>query len=239
MQTLKFEPSSAECQHVARPPVAAKNYIPDWFKNIKSVDRTKPQFNDQGMQINTNIKMCMPFLDTFTTGYIQETWCDIYINVGLDDNGNYTVDTGYPTGPDIISYRKKPTMLSISDEYFPIEFIWLEHWVPIAPNGYSILHTHPLNRLDLPFMSLSGIVDSDVYSHESAGAYPFFLKKEFNGKIIPAGTPMFQMIPVKRESWQSQPLEFNEVESMKKRQSIRKYIYDGYRNHFWQKKDYR
>lgn len=125
------------------------------------------------------------FFDALTSGYIQETWTDLYINVNEDSDGNYKVDIAFPAGPEIASYRIKPTVLEISDEYFPIEFIWIQHWVPIMPNGYSALFTHPLNRFDLPFMSMSGIVDSDVYSHEISGAYPFLLKKNLMVKLFP------------------------------------------------------
>jgi len=238
MKNIQYQPSSKECAIASLPPQPAKKYIPNWFKKVKPVDREKPEFDSEGVQNNTNIKMCMPFLDAFTSGYIQETWTDIYIKVDEDSDGNYKVNIAFPVGPQIASYRMKPTTLEISDEYFPIEFIWLQHWVPIMPDGYSVLFTHPLNRFDLPFISLSGIVDSDVYSHEISGAFPFFLKKEFNGKIIPAGTPMYQIIPIKRESWKSSVNEYDGDLLMKKKHSIRKHIYDGYKNYFWKRKEF-
>lgn len=239
MENIIFQPSSEEAQVVIKRPMPAKEYVPDWFKSIKPIDKGNPSFKENGMQINTNVKMCMPFLDTFTTGYIQETWSDLYIDVSSNDDGNLIVDVAFPAGPEMVSYRHKTTEIKITDEYIPIEFIWLQHWVPILPKGYSMLYVHPLNRLDLPFMSLSGIVDNDLYNHELAGAYPFFLKKEFNRTIIPAGTPMYQMIPIKRNSWQSSSINFDLHESMRKKNFIRKKIFDGYRDLFWQKKDYK
>jgi hypothetical protein len=238
MKKVIFQPSSEEAQVLIQKPLSAKKYIPDWFKSIKPVDKNKPLFKENGMQINTNVKMCMPFLDTFTTGYIQETWSDLYIDVRDNDEGNLIVEVSFPVGPEMVSYRHKTTQVAITEEYIPIEFTWLQHWVPVLPDGYSMLYTHPLNRLDLPFTSLSGIVDHDLYNHELSGAYPFFLKKEFNRTIIPAGTPMFQMIPIKRESWDSDSTNFDLHESMRKKNFIRKKIFDGYRDMFWQKKEY-
>src|SRR5215475_8103617 len=36
-------------------------------------------------------------------------------------------------------------------------------WTIEAPEGYAVLLTHPLNRVDLPFTTLTGIVDCDRY----------------------------------------------------------------------------
>jgi hypothetical protein len=238
MKKIEFYPSSLEVVQLVPPPNPAKSYVPSWYKKIKPVDKTKPEFRDDGMQVNVNLKQCMPFLDTLTTGYIQETWSDIHINVE-ENNGEYKVSIGYPMGPEQVNYRFTPTLLDITDEYFPIEFIWIDPWVPKVPDGYSVLFSHPLNRFDLPFHTLSGIIDSDKFYHEINGAYPFFLKKEFNGVIIPAGTPMYQMIPLKRDSWESSTNEFDETKMLERKRSVRKYIYDAYRNYFWQKKDYK
>jgi hypothetical protein len=239
MKQVKFYPSSQDVVNLVPPPKPAKAYMPEWYKKIKPVDKNSPKFRSDGLQMNVNLKQCMPFLDTFTTGYIQETWSDIFISVDQDSDGNYIVDIGYPMGPEQVNYRLKPTMIDVTSEYFPIEFIWIEPWIPQLPDGYSMILTHPLNRIDLPFYSLTGIIDSDNFYHEINGSYPFFLKKEFNKTIIPAGTPMYQMIPMKRDSWQMEAEEFNEKEMLSRRKSIRKYIYDGYRNFFWQKKEYK
>lgn len=231
-------PSSKECELVVPVPKPSKVYTPDWYKNIKVPSKNLPTFNNGGVQTNTNLKMCSPFLDTFLTGYIQETHTDIFISVNENLNGSLNVDVSFPVGPEQLSWRQEPTLLKVTSEYYPIEFTWIQHWIPIAPKGYSVLHTHPLNRVDLPFYSLNAVVDSDVFNHYPSGAYPFFLKKEFSSVLIPAGTPMFQMIPIKREPWTVASEGYNEEVVLKKRSAIRKYIYDGYKNKFWQKKSY-
>ena len=42
-------------------PEPAKIFIPDWYKNLQSY---------QGETSAITLKMCMPFLDTLTSGYI-------------------------------------------------------------------------------------------------------------------------------------------------------------------------
>ena len=234
---ITFIPATREVELLVPPPKPAKLSIPEWFKNVPAVNEKNLTVDEGGIP-DVNIKNCIPFFDIFTSGYIQETWTEIYINIEELDDKTYKVEFGFSSGPEIMSYREKPTTLKISDEYFPIEFIWIQHWVPIVPEGYSVLHTHPLNRFDLPFVSLSGVVDSDKWSHEYAGAYPFFLKKEYNGKIIPIGTPMFQMIPIKREPWESSLTVFNPEEVLQKTNFARRFIYDAYKNNFWTKKNY-
>ena len=69
------------------------------------------------------------------------------------------------------------------------------------PEGYSALYTHPLNRFELPFLTMSGIVDNDHV--RLPGTMPFFFLKAVTG-IIPAGTPYAQIFPFRREHWQSE-----------------------------------
>jgi hypothetical protein len=86
--------------------------------------------------------------------------------------------------------------------HHPNHLAWRGSWGFKTPRGWSVLVTHPLNRFDLPFTTTSGIIDSDNYS--TSGNLPFFIKKGFTG-VIPAGTPIAQLIPIKRESWTAVP----------------------------------
>ena len=56
-----------------------------------------------------------------------------------------------------------------------------------------------MNRFDLPFYTMSGIVESDIWGLPVFTA--FFLQKDFIG-VIPKGTPIFQIIPFKRDDWE-------------------------------------
>ena len=100
-----------------------------------------------------------------------------------------------------------------------------------------MLYTSPLNNFGSPFLSLSAIIDSDKYHHEYGGQFPFLLKKGFKG-VVPCGTPMYVMIPIKRETWVSEVLKFNYEDNVKKSHELRKYIANGYRKLFWQKKEF-
>ena len=73
-------------------------------------------------------------------------------------------------------------------------------WNIEAPPGYSLLFTHPVNRADLPFTTLTGLVDSDTFHHSPLSFPARWHDVQFNG-VLPKGTPVAQCLPVKRESW--------------------------------------
>ena len=229
---IKFLPASISASNYIPTPNPAKKYIPDWYKSIKPIKETELEFNDNTQITNFNVKHCVPYLDALCTGYVQELWTDILVEpVGNEVNFKYATD------PAPISTRDRVSVKLNSDEFYPIEFIWQRQWAAKLPKGYSLLITHPLNRIDLPFQTLSAVVDADNFVHQDIGNIPFYIKKDFTG-IIPAGTPMYQIFPFKRDNWNSEVEEFNELDKQKQNRNLRKYFLNSYKKQFWQKKSY-
>lgn len=231
MKTITFRPTSKEVEALVPSPKPAREYMPTWFKKIPRFDNNK-MYIDTGGNANTTIKACMPFMDTFTSGYIQETWCDIYIKANKD-SFEYKVSGG----PEIVSHR------DLDKQYYPPidsynnrEFTWKQPWIPQLPDGYSMLYIQPFNRYDLPFLNLTAIIDNDKFFMENNTNHPFFLKENFEG-IIPRGTPYMQMLPIKRDQWKSNVGEFDEMLSLKVGK-IRQFFVGGYKKLCWQKKEY-
>jgi hypothetical protein len=231
---IKFIPSSKEVFEHIDIPQPANKFVPEWYKKSETSDFKKnPIFNENGHLVNKSLKMCMPFLDSLTTGYIQSTWCDIYIERIDKEN----VKFGYSSF-EIMDFRDK---LGFQDEdffknFYPIEFTWKFNWVIKTPKNYGVLITHPLNRLDLPFYTLSGIIDSDLFYHTPGGNLPFYIKKDFQG-LIPAGTPMYQIIPIKRERWTRQKEKLSNSYE-KNFLNKKKVFWEFYKKNMWQKKEY-
>jgi hypothetical protein len=228
-QIIEFIPSDINVEKFIPAPEPAKNLIPQWYKEKSTND---PKFLDQN-KIPKHLKMCMPFLDAISGGYIQKTWCDI--NIVIDDD-NRTVDYFWSAGPKIIGHRDHLN-IPINESLRSLEMIWIIPWLPKVPEDYSLFVTHPCNRLDLPFTTLTGIIDADDFYHIGFGQLPFYLNRSFNG-IIPAGTPMFQMFPIKREKWKSKNHIFNQDEREQKEYTARKEFFGVYKNKFWKKKSY-
>lgn len=231
MKKVQFYPMSARMSAVVPMPKPASEYTPEWFDSLKMFDGGEPVLYN-GVVQNRTVKSCAPFGDSFRMGWIQETWCDIT----FIDNGN-SMDFGYSTEPAPIDGRPVSSFPE-NPMYYPMEFLWKQYWTPRLPAGYSLLYTHPLNHTDLPFHTVSAVVDSDSFYHSSFGNVPFHLREGFVG-TIPAGTPMFQIIPIKREAWNREAMEFDSLDLAKRESLIERHFFGTYRRHFWKRKSYK
>ncbi len=172
----------------------ARNHIPDWYKKIPRWKNNK--IFEFGKGFNITVKQCMPFLDSLTSGYMIVLPNDLYVEE--DNHGSPFITwnkTDFP--PEV---RGEVADLNLVPEgHFPLEFTWKTGVANAVPLGYSMLFTHPLNRHDLPFTTLSGIVDGGMILG-GTGNIPFYVKKNFKG-LIPMGTPIIQIIPFRQENW--------------------------------------
>jgi len=215
---IKFVPGTLDIEKNVPCPEPSKTFIPQWYKDIPGDKNT------------INVKKCIPFLDSMSNGYIQKTWCDI--NVINEKDGLKVV---FDSNVSLFNYREVSHM-PMDDTFHSIEFVWQRPWSTILPEGYSALVVHPLNRNDLPFITLSGIVDFDKSIHAQIGNIPFYIKKGFTG-TIPAGTPMFQIIPIKREDWVSESQEYSSG-FWQRKIGERNGIIEFYKKKIWQKKSF-
>lgn len=228
MKKILFRPVSELAETSVDKPVPAKNYLPEWYKKIPKFINGKFEPTVENLHPVT-LKSCVPFMDALTNGYIQETWCDIHIKLN-QDGISYVGSSQIPP-----MKHRNDLHFPINDNYVPIEFTWLQQWIPQMPRGYSMLYTHPLNRYDLPFLCLDGIIDNDTfYGAPNDANYPFYIKKGFEG-IIPKGTPLYQMIPIKRESWKAEYAPYNKKinDTFK---NVGHFFYDGYKKLYWNQK---
>lgn len=190
MKIIQFIPSPNVLPN-HKQPVSMKRLVPDWYKNA---ERT---YTDKHGEEFLGLKTCAPFLDGLVAGYALVTPVDIHVFKNEEGNVEFNwEDCGF----DIIGERKGQ-----SGETMPRpaghelnHLVWVCQWGIKTPKNYSILVTHPLNRFDLPFTTMSAIVDSEVFLNW--GNIPFFIKKDFTG-VIPAGTPIAQLIPIKIDKW--------------------------------------
>jgi hypothetical protein len=86
---------------------------------------------------------------------------------------------------------------------------------------------------------MPGIVDTDTYN--AAVNFPFVLNEpnKFEG-LIPAGTPIAQVIPFKREFWEmSIGVEADLVKNNKIGTKLRSKFFDSYKTQFREIKQYR
>lgn len=231
-----FKPSMSEEFLNNDKPVPAVKRMPEWFKKFSRYtgeDKELKVF--PGGNANLTIKACMPFMDVFSSGYIIELRNDIFVDT--DELGNKAVTWGNG-GEGFISTHSKEQVPSemIPEEFDPQPFKFLNAWSIILPKGYSALITHPLNRYDLPFMTLSGVVDLDNYNNPVN--FPFAFKKTASG-IIPAGTPIAQVFPFKRESWSHSVEKHDEKFSNTQLSKLKSKLEKGYKSIDWNRKEFK
>lgn len=211
-------------------PKPARSYIPEWYKKTEKFFGGKRKLNQ--LIGSTTVKGCVPFLDAFTTGYILELFQDVEVIKTTDSLSQFR----WNSEPEPLEIRNQEINSSIpmSIEYTEQHFAWSLFFNFKTPKNYSFLITHPLNRFDLPFTTLSGIVDADNVI--SNGKLPFFLKKDFEG-IIPKGTPIAQLLPFKRENWKA--IENKKIIEVGKNHKFNSVISTGfYQKNLWKKKNF-
>ena len=187
--------------------------------------------NDRGSDgSDVSTKLCMPFMDALMSGYMYLLEDDLNVEI----NENEKPELSWQKQMALVDIRPMVDM-AIPKDCHPIQFGFKMNWYYETPKDYSVLITHPFNRYDLPFYVPSGIVDSDIWGLPVF--IPFFLKKNFNGKILQK-TPIFQMIPIKRDPWELD-IDYSK-ESYEKHiileEKRRSHVTGHYKKSTWQKK---
>lgn len=231
---IEFYSWSDLAENVSKMPSLAKSHIPaSWKEKPRYVGSEELMLygkDDSGNAVpNTGLKHCIPYFDAMTAGYVQELHCDIQITI---KNGEQYAKWRSPLNP--IQVRN-PDEIDSSLGYSSKHFAWLMQWGIKTPPGWSCLLTSPMNRPELPFITPSAIMDTDHYS--SPGNISFHLKDGFEG-IILAGTPIYQIIPIKREAWVSEKNLSLRSEGQKEQEKRMNFFSGFYKKERWQKKEY-
>jgi hypothetical protein len=189
-----------ELADILPPPIPAVQGLPEWFKALP-----QKAFNAISQAESQTIKRCPPFIDAMTYGFLMLLPCDLKFA-----DGEFSWDFDMRVNGVNNSLRSPIAFHDASqvagtpfglDDHFAIKFN--NFWTVEAPAGYSILFTHPVNRPDLPFTTLTGLVDSDLYRDNRVHFPAHWHDMTFNG-VLPKGTPIAQCMPVKRDRWEAQ-----------------------------------
>lgn len=238
-QKITFIPSIEAFKDKFLEPKPAVSMVPEWYKSLALYGNSNDEkelhpvnnIGTDGTLVAT--KKCMPFFDALTAGYYYLLEDDLHVDLNKD---------GFPTltwKGEVMLIDKRPTLeVPIPNNCHQLHFGFRMNWFYKTPPGYSVLVTHPMNRYDLPFFTLSGIVDSDIWGLPVF--FSFFLKRDFIG-TIPKGTPIMQYIPFKRDSWELEiddskdAIEEEDFKAEKRRTMVTGY----YKKDVWQKKDFK
>ena len=229
-------------------PIPAASLVPDWWKQGEAyinkesggLDIPDPELRSAGM------KSCMPFYDALNSGFFLTTWAHVEIT---KNDGEGKVEYRY------LDENSKGIKVPDNKDWFMVNeregaigytiprpaghshnhMVWNSKWGWKVPKGWSVLVTHPLNQAQLPFTTLSAIVDSDRFGPH--GNIPFFLQEGWTG-VIEKGTPFAQLIPINRQEWVSSSRKMNSEDEFITSQA-RAVPLGYYRSKLWVPKKYR
>lgn len=219
-------------------PKPASAFVPEWYKKMDSYLTQKKIPNGDGNTSGT-IKKCMPVFDAITAGYIIVLPADVYVTQKVSE---FDETETYPwfewPSFDLVSFHvveQAPNHPQKGEHNsYPK---WINPWAIKTPKGYSTLFTQPVHRKS-PFTILDAIVDTDTYT--APVNFPFVLNNYSFEGLIPAGTPIAQVIPFERKDWQMEigtKKDFQEQSKTTAR--LRTKILDSYKIQFRQRKEYK
>jgi hypothetical protein len=194
--TIRFR-CPPELEGVLPRPIPAVRGLPDWFKAMPQTAFSTLLQEDQ-----MTVKKCPPVVDAMTAGFLMPLVSDLRV-----EDGTFTWERDVPAGP-LTGFMRAPIDFHdnnqvvgtpfFSEDQFLIKFT--NFWTFELPPGYSLLITHPVNRADLPFTTLTGLVDADRFSENFINFPAHWRDPGFNG-VLAKGTPVAQCLPMKRDVW--------------------------------------
>ena len=214
----------------------SSEFIPEWYRTSPSklVGTNSELSINNPVATNTTYKSCTPFFDAITAGYMVYLTADIEV-IKKENNLPYIM---WRTQRKIITDHSLDQWkgLPCPEGYSPFVYKWHNQFNIKLPKDYSLLFLSPINRFDLPFLSITGIVDCDMYT--GTVHFPFFIKNSFTG-IIEKGTPIVQIIPIKREYWKKEHGSYNAEDDILHQEKFLSTIKRSYKNNYWRRKEYK
>jgi hypothetical protein len=214
----------------------SSEFIPEWYrKSATQMPGTNSELLVSNPSTTTSTyKKCTPFFDAITAGYMMHLTADIEV-IKRENNLPYIM---WRTERKIITEHTLDQWegLPCPEGYSPFVYKWHNQFNIKLPKDYSLMFLSPINRFDLPFLTITGIVDCDTWT--GSVHFPFFIKNNFTG-IIEKGTPITQIIPIKREFWKKEQGKYDAKNVFLNQQKVFSTIKRSYKNNYWHRKEYK
>jgi len=164
-------------------PQPAKNFIPNWFKDIPS---SAPM----------TVKICPSFPDYFSQGYVLPMWADTKLHYNDDFGAKCEIS---PLVPPITTHSNtqfidyvKPSFKDVDGRFV---FKFNCPWIIITEPGWSVLQLPLFYHFNKEFSVLPGVIDTDIH-HEVNQQVLYHSDQE--NIMIKRGDPLALYIPYKR-----------------------------------------
>ena len=180
-------------------------------------------YDEEGGAVVRTLKQCPPFIDALNLGYQILLPVDVLVEAGPVFSWDWALPVssleGCPRSPLSfhVAAQGAGTPLMREKRRF-LKF--LNCWTIWTEPGVSVLVVHPLNRPDLPFGTLSGVVDTDRYGAGLIHFPSLWMDDGFTG-VLPRGTPVAHILPFRRSRPEAvirpmDPSEISETNSVRR-----------------------
>ncbi|MEW9897646.1 hypothetical protein ABWL39_03260 [Chitinivorax sp. PXF-14] len=176
-------------------PIPARQALPEWLRAMP----TKAFSELHGRDIRT-VKQCPPFVDAMSHGFMILLPCDVRV-----DHGRFAWDWAQP--PLTVEHHPRaPLSFHVPEQLRGAPFHdgrsaalkFNSFWTIELEPGWSLLVTHPVNRDDLPFRLLTGLVDADRFTDAGINFPAIWARPDYCG-VLQKGTPIAQCFVVPRD----------------------------------------
>jgi hypothetical protein len=175
-------------------PQPAREALPEWLRAM--APRVSSEMH--GRQIRTS-KQCPPFVDAMSHGFMIFLPCDVQVQ-----NGQFSWHWPLPALT-LQGHPKAPLSFHVPEQLVgsPLQrgtqaaIKFNSFWTIELEPGFSLMATHPINRDDLPFRTVTGLVDADKFNSVGINFPAVWTQPEFSG-TLPRGTPVAQCFAVSR-----------------------------------------
>ncbi len=214
-------------------PVPSSKLVPNWYQQMT------PYAKNVKSPTGMTVKRCIPVFDAIVSGYTILLPADLFVTFEYH-NGKRAQRTEW----------SQALSFNLIDTHAPGQFSTYPGVVPnfpalklmspfgiVTPPGYSCLFTQPMHQDASPIKVFEGVVDTD---QQHIVNFPFVYKDTNFEGTIPAGTPIVQVLPFKREKWE---MDFDNKKDIKKVEASKRRIgsnlFGQYRDFFWTRKEYK
>ena len=177
-------------------PIPSAAGLPNWLREM--APRTPSSVHHRSIR---TLKQCPPFVDAMMHGFLMLLPCDITVNAG-QFSWNWSLP---PLG--IKEHPRAPLSFHVPEQIAGSPLAqgresavkFNSFWTIELDPGWSLMAVHPINRADLPFRLMTGVVDSDRFNEVGINFPAIWTDATFCG-VLPKGTPVAQCYPVPRET---------------------------------------
>jgi hypothetical protein len=174
-------------------PTPARASLPDWLRSMPA----RALSATHGTEVRT-VKQCPPFVDAMSYGFVIPLPCDVAVSGGRlswDWDLPPLAIEAHPRSPLSFFVPEQVTGTPLFRGTTIVKFNCF--WTIALEEGWSLFATHPINREDLPFRTLTGLVDADRFTDVGILFPASWTAPDFEG-TLPRGTPIAQCFPVPR-----------------------------------------